>query len=78
MPDDIIVSYFDKFNCTQCGKDSSESSGGVIPDSVNAYCVDCWNTRIQFETCAECYRKFDMHKDQDAKEWFYGHDCEKL
>lgn len=41
MPD-VVVAYFDLFNCTRCGKDSSESSGGVIPNAVDAYCRDCW------------------------------------
>tara|TARA_R110000868_G_scaffold27332_2_gene103969 strand:- start:20488 stop:20724 length:237 start_codon:yes stop_codon:yes gene_type:complete len=78
MPDDIIVSYFDKFNCTKCGKDSSESSGGVLPNAIDAYCKDCWEVRTQYETCVECGLKFDMHDTQDAVEWFFGHDCVKL
>lgn len=26
--------------------------------------------------CVECERKFDLLDEEDAEEWFYGHDCE--
>lgn len=26
--------------------------------------------------CPECGRVFDLSKDEDAQEWYYGHDCE--
>lgn len=27
-------------------------------------------------TCVECRRVFDLLEEQDANEWYYGHDCE--
>lgn len=27
-------------------------------------------------TCEECKRVFDLLKEKDAQEWYYGHDCE--
>lgn len=27
-------------------------------------------------TCPECHRNFDLFKEDDAQEWYYGHDCE--
>jgi hypothetical protein len=27
-------------------------------------------------TCAECGRVFDLLDEDDAAEWYYGHDCE--
>jgi hypothetical protein len=29
-----------------------------------------------FEKCVECNRKFDMFNDDDAAEFYFGHDCE--
>jgi hypothetical protein len=26
--------------------------------------------------CVECGRVFDLSDEDDAEEWFYGHDCE--
>lgn len=26
--------------------------------------------------CVECNRVFDLTNDDDAGEWYYGHDCE--
>ena len=26
--------------------------------------------------CSECGREFNLADELDAKEWFYGHDCE--
>ena len=26
--------------------------------------------------CPECHRKFDLLNEDDANEWYYGHDCE--
>jgi hypothetical protein len=26
--------------------------------------------------CVECGRVFDLTDEDDATEWFYGHDCE--
>lgn len=26
--------------------------------------------------CVECERVFDLGDDEDADEWYYGHDCE--
>ena len=26
--------------------------------------------------CPECHRRFDLLDEDDANEWFYGHDCE--
>jgi hypothetical protein len=28
-------------------------------------------------TCIECNRVFDLYKEDDAQEYYYGHDCEK-
>ena len=28
------------------------------------------------QACVECDRVFDMFNEEDAEEWFYGHDCE--
>ena len=36
------VVVFDEFNCVECGVLSSESSGGVTPDPIDAFCKDCW------------------------------------
>lgn len=34
--------------------------------------------RIQTEAkCVECERVFDLLDEDDAQEWYYGHDCEK-
>jgi len=27
--------------------------------------------------CAECARVFDLMDEDDANEWYYGHDCEE-
>ena len=27
-------------------------------------------------TCAECERVFDLANEDDAADWYYGHDCE--
>ena len=27
--------------------------------------------------CRECGRVFDLMNEDDANEWFYGHDCEE-
>ena len=27
--------------------------------------------------CAECGRTFDLSEDDEAEEWFFGHDCEE-
>lgn len=27
--------------------------------------------------CRECGRVFDLRKEEDAQEWYYGHDCEE-
>lgn len=26
--------------------------------------------------CEECGRRFDLLDEDDASEWYYGHDCE--
>lgn len=26
--------------------------------------------------CPECERVFDLLDEEDAEEWYYGHDCE--
>lgn len=26
--------------------------------------------------CAECGRVFDLFDEEEAEEWYYGHDCE--
>jgi hypothetical protein len=26
--------------------------------------------------CVECNRVFDLFNEEEANEWFYGHDCE--
>jgi hypothetical protein len=26
--------------------------------------------------CVECERVFDLLEEEDANEWYYGHDCE--
>jgi NOL1/NOP2/fmu family ribosome biogenesis protein len=28
--------------------------------------------------CVECEREFDLMDEQQAEEWFYGHDCEPV
>jgi hypothetical protein len=30
----------------------------------------------RWPTCPECSRRFDLLDDDDAGEWYYGHDCE--
>lgn len=37
--------------------------------------VDYWEplTRV----CAECARRFDLTVEEDAQEFYYGHDCEE-
>jgi hypothetical protein len=27
--------------------------------------------------CVECGRVFDLLKEEQASEWYYGHDCEE-
>ena len=27
-------------------------------------------------TCEECERRFDLWNDDEAAEWYFGHDCE--
>ena len=27
--------------------------------------------------CRECNRVFDLMNEDDASEWYYGHDCEE-
>jgi hypothetical protein len=34
---------------------------------------------LQIQTkakCVECLRVFDLMNEDDASEWYYGHDCE--
>ena len=31
---------------------------------------------LENPTCVECGRRFDLMDEDDASEWFYGHDCE--
>ena len=38
----INVIVFDEFNCSDCGVLTSDSSGGVTPDPIDAFCKDCW------------------------------------
>ena len=26
--------------------------------------------------CSECDRRFDLWNEEDANEWYFGHDCE--
>ena len=28
--------------------------------------------------CYECGRVFDLLSENDAQEWYYGHDCEEV
>jgi hypothetical protein len=28
-------------------------------------------------TCGECGRKFDLTDEEQAGEWYFGHDCEE-
>lgn len=28
--------------------------------------------------CVQCGRKFDLMRETDAHEWYYGHDCEEI
>lgn len=28
--------------------------------------------------CVECRRVFDLYNENDAAEWYYGHDCEEV
>ena len=30
---------------------------------------------IGYAKCPECYRVFDLDIEEQAEEWFYGHDC---
>jgi hypothetical protein len=32
--------------------------------------------RQRLPVCVECSRVFDLMDEEDAQEWFYGHDCE--
>jgi hypothetical protein len=34
------------------------------------------NTLVKNVTCPECNRVFNLLFDDDAQEWYYGHDCE--
>jgi len=36
--------------------------------------VDYWDPVIR--ACGECGRKFDLTQEEDAQEFYYGHDCE--
>ena len=31
---------------------------------------------LDTEQCVKCERVFDLTDEDDAEEWFYGHDCE--
>ncbi len=31
---------------------------------------------MRHATCSECERTFDLADEDDANEWYYGHDCE--
>ena len=33
--------------------------------------------KIMTVKCVDCSRVFDLLDENDAGEWFYGHDCEK-
>ena len=28
------------------------------------------------QSCPECFREFDLDNEDDAIDWYYGHDCE--
>ena len=32
---------------------------------------------VMVEQCPECERVFDLTDEDDASEWYYGHDCEE-
>ena len=32
---------------------------------------------LEKPTCPDCERVFDMTKEEDASEFYYGHDCEE-
>lgn len=32
-----------------------------------------FNTKV---VCPECDRLFDLLEEEEANEWYYGHDCE--
>ncbi len=34
------------------------------------------NNNADLVKCVECDRVFDLLEEEDASEWFYGHDCE--
>ena len=31
---------------------------------------------MMFEKCVECNRRFDLFDENDAAEFYFGHDCE--
>ncbi len=31
---------------------------------------------VTYARCVECGRTFDLLDEEDAAEWYYGHDCE--
>lgn len=34
--------------------------------------------RQVIRTCPECGRTFDLLDEEQASEWYYGHDCEEV
>jgi hypothetical protein len=36
-----------------------------------------WKIMELIVKCEECEREFDLLSEDDAQEWYYGHDCEK-
>ena len=45
--------------------------GGNVPTTTEKR-----NLMELIATCEECEREFDLADEDDASEWYYGHDCE--
>ena len=44
--------------------------------SVNVQTGEWSNKLSNAARCGECGRVFDLTDEDDAAEWYYGHDCE--
>lgn len=51
--------------CNGCGKVRALSP-------ITAVCIEC-ETKV---ICPECEKEFNLLDEDEAEEWYYGHDCE--
>ena len=42
---------------------------------IESICDTCAGLLFE-KQCPECWRWFDLRDDDDAAEWYHGHDCE--